>query len=483
MRGARREVGGGGGLGLRRDGRGRARGAARAWSRRARAAGMRLYGPNTQGLANFGTGAIAGFSTMFVEVPPADGPVGIVSQSGGMCAMAYGLLRGRGLGVRHVHATGNEADVTVADLAWAVAHDPDVKLLLLYLESDRRSRAAGAHRRLCARARPADHRGQGRALGQRPEGGVVAHRLAGQRGPHGRRLLPPPRHLAGARPACAGAGGRGLPEGLAARGPAAGGHQQLRRELRDGRRCLGGLRPAAGRAGARHARRRGRRLPGFATAVNPIDITAALLSNSGLFGDVLPAVARDPAADLFFINIPVAGAGYDVEAFARDTAAFARNTGKPVVVAAWQESVAAPFRAQGIPTYRQRERRPGHAGATGLAHGVDAPRRRAVAGGRRARAAGRHRPLPGRGAEPGGAGRRRRPGGGAPPVPQRRRGARGAGRGGRAGGRQGLLARRAAQVGARPGGAGRRARAAEAARAVRAPVGASWPRWARRRTA
>ena len=93
------------------------------------------------------------------------------------------------------------------------------------------------------------------------------------------------------------------------------------------------------------------RLPGFATAVNPIDITAALLSNSGLFGDVLPALAQDPAADLFFINIPVAGAGYDVEAFARDTAAFERTTGKPVVVAAWQDSVAAPFKAQGIPTY------------------------------------------------------------------------------------------------------------------------------------
>ncbi|MDB5877435.1 MAG: CoA-binding protein, partial [Variovorax sp.] len=83
----------------------------------------------------------------------------------------------------------------------------------------------------------------------------------------------------------------------------------------------------------------------------PIDITAALLSNSGLFGDVLPALAQDPAADMFFINIPVAGAGYDVESFARDTAAFERDTGKPVVVAAWQESVAAPFKAQGIPTY------------------------------------------------------------------------------------------------------------------------------------
>ncbi len=163
MRGARREVGGGGGLGLRRDGR-RGRAVQRAMVDTARAAGMRLYGPNTQGLANFGTGALAGFSTMFVEVLPADGPVGIVSQSGGMSAMAYGLLRGRGLGVRHVHATGNEADITVSDLAWAVAHDPDVKLLLLYLGEHRQPRTAGAHRGLCARARPADRRGEGRAL-------------------------------------------------------------------------------------------------------------------------------------------------------------------------------------------------------------------------------------------------------------------------------------------------------------------------------
>jgi acyl-CoA synthetase (NDP forming) len=72
------------------------------------------------------------------------------------------------------------------------------------------------------------------------------------------------------------------------------------------------------------------KLPGFATTTNPIDITAALLSNSHLFGEVLPIVARDPAADLFFINIPV-GAG-EVDTFARDTRPLA-TTGKLVVVA------------------------------------------------------------------------------------------------------------------------------------------------------
>src|SRR5439155_1329534 len=82
--------------------------------------------PNTQGLANFGTGAIASFSTMFLESPPQDGPVAIVSQSGAMSVVPYGLLRARGIGVRHTHATGNDADVTAAELACAVLEDPAV---------------------------------------------------------------------------------------------------------------------------------------------------------------------------------------------------------------------------------------------------------------------------------------------------------------------------------------------------------------------
>ncbi|WP_219216414.1 acetate--CoA ligase family protein [Variovorax boronicumulans] len=317
----------------------------------ARAAGMRLYGPNTQGLANFGTGAIAGFSTMFVEVPPADGPVGIVSQSGGMSAMAYGLLRGRGLGVRHVHATGNEADITVSDLAWAVAHDPDVKLLLLYLENIAnpellaRTAAYARERDLPIIAVKAGRSESGQKAASSHTGSLANedrtvdaffrhHGIWRVRDPHAQALAAEA-YLKGWRP-----------EG-----------RRLVIISNSGASCVMGADaseefalPLAALAPATRAEVASR-LPGFATADNPIDITAALLSNSGLFGDVLPAVAQDPAADLFLINIPVAGAGYDVEAFARDTAAFERSTGKPVVVAAWQDSVAAPFKAQGIPTY------------------------------------------------------------------------------------------------------------------------------------
>lgn len=317
----------------------------------ARAAGMRLYGPNTQGLANFSTGAIAGFSTMFVEVPPADGPIGIVSQSGGMSAMAYGLLRGRGLGVRHMHATGNEADVTVSDLAWAVAHDPDVKLLLLYLESVAnpdmlaRTAAYARERDLPIIAVKAGRSASGQKAASSHTGSLANedrtvdaffrhHGIWRVRDPHAQALAAEA-YLKGWRP-----------EG-----------RRIVIISNSGASCVMGADasedfglPLAELSAATRADVASR-LPGFATAVNPIDITAALLSNSGLFGDVLPAVAQDPAADMFFINIPVAGAGYDVEAFARDTAAFERATGKPVVVAAWQDSVAAPFKAQGIPTY------------------------------------------------------------------------------------------------------------------------------------
>jgi acyl-CoA synthetase (NDP forming) len=318
---------------------------------RARAKGMRIIGPNSQGFANFGNGAVASFSTLFNEVPPQDGPVGIVSQSGGMCAMAYGLLRGRGIGVRHVHATGNEADVTVADAAWAVAHDRDVKVLLLYLENIAnpellaRTAAYARERDLPIVAVKAGRTASGQKAASSHTGSLANedrvvdaflrhHGIWRVRDTHA-LALSAEGYLKGWRPP--GARLVVVSNSGASCVMAADMADELGLPLAD-------LAPATRAEVAR-------KLPGFATADNPIDITAALLSNSGFFGDVLPVVARDPAADLFFINVPVAGAGYDVEAFARDTAAFETATGKPVAVAAWQAPVAAPFKARGIATF------------------------------------------------------------------------------------------------------------------------------------
>ena len=323
----------------------------RKWAQIAARTGMRVYGPNTQGLANFGCGAILSFSTMFIEVPPMDGPVAVISQSGGMSAMAYGLLRGRGIGVRHVHATGNEADVTVSEMAWAIAQDPEIKLMLLYMESVAkpevlaRTAAYARERGLPIVAVKAGRTAVGQKAaashtGSLPNDEAKVEAFFRQ---HGICRVDDPHALA-----------------LAAEGYLKGWKPAGRRLVvisNSGASCVMAA-DAADRLGLQLARLAPateatirKSLPGFATTSNPIDITAALLTNSGLFGEVLPAVAGDPAADMFFINIPVAGAGYDIDRFARDAAAFEALTGKPVAVAAWQEPVAAAFRARGVATF------------------------------------------------------------------------------------------------------------------------------------
>src|SRR5256885_234055 len=92
-----------------------------ARARRSPGGGLRLFGPNCQGVANFATGAILNFSTMINENAPADGPVAIVSQSGAGAAILYGGLRRAGIGVRYMLSTGNEADVCAAEAALADA--------------------------------------------------------------------------------------------------------------------------------------------------------------------------------------------------------------------------------------------------------------------------------------------------------------------------------------------------------------------------
>jgi acyl-CoA synthetase (NDP forming) len=118
----------------------------------AKAAGMRLVGPNCQGLANFATGAVANFSTVFHEMEGRDGPVAIVSQSGACSQAIYVLARQRGLDVRHVHATGNEADVTVADLAEEIVKEEGVRLVLPTWRRSSAPRPWHARRRSRARA-------------------------------------------------------------------------------------------------------------------------------------------------------------------------------------------------------------------------------------------------------------------------------------------------------------------------------------------
>jgi acetate---CoA ligase (ADP-forming) len=310
-------------------------------------AGMRIVGPNSQGLANFGTGAIASFSTMFMDMDRAEGHVAMLSQSGALSTVPVGFLRQRGIGVRHTHATGNDADITVGELAVAVAEDPEVKLLLLYLESIPEKKyleelaAVALDRDLPIIALKSGRSEAGRAAAQSHTGALANEDRVVDAffEHHGIWRAPDMRGLVEATELYL--------KGWKPRG------RRLVAISNSGAVCVmtADAATAVGMPMAKLADETDKKLkgilPSFATTTNPIDLTAALLSNSRLFGDILPVIAEDPAADAFLIGVPVAGPGYDVEAFARDAAAFGKQTGKPLVIAATQHSVAAQFAAEG----------------------------------------------------------------------------------------------------------------------------------------
>lgn len=102
---------------------------------RCREAGIRLLGPNCLGLANFTNGAYATISHSLEFAPPKLGMVAIVSQSGAVGT--YALVKGvrRGMGFSRFVATGNEADIDVADCIDWLASDPQTSVIVAYLES------------------------------------------------------------------------------------------------------------------------------------------------------------------------------------------------------------------------------------------------------------------------------------------------------------------------------------------------------------
>lgn len=317
----------------------------------ARSLGVRLIGPNAQGVANFQTGAVLNFSTMFMEVPPADGPVAIISQSGAASVMPYAMLRERGIGVRYVVASGNDADASVCELALVAAADPDVRVLLLYIES------LADPALLAEAARLAQGRGAA----------VIA--LKSGRSAHG------------AKAAASHTGAlvnddvivdaflerHGIWRAQDVHGLVNAVELYLACGLRPAQRLV--VMSHSGAVGvlcADTAERLGlpltelarqtvqslaRIMPGFATAQNPVDLTASLLSDGSMFARTLDTLASDPQADMFLIGVPVAGEGYDVAGMAVDTARFLRDTGKPVALSAPQATVREAFRAAGVPVF------------------------------------------------------------------------------------------------------------------------------------
>ena len=79
-------------------------------------------------------------ATFSASIPDADikpGRIAVVSQSGAFGTYVLTMLLGRGAGFSHFVATGNEADVDVADCVAWLAADPATSIIMLAMEGCR----------------------------------------------------------------------------------------------------------------------------------------------------------------------------------------------------------------------------------------------------------------------------------------------------------------------------------------------------------
>lgn len=107
-----------------------------AMARRAAEAGMRLLGPNCAGLVNFNEKMAASFHPAFRQGGKG-GRIALVAQSGAFGGLAHHEATLRGLSLGTIITTGNEADIQIADCIDHFARDPDVSVILTYVESVR----------------------------------------------------------------------------------------------------------------------------------------------------------------------------------------------------------------------------------------------------------------------------------------------------------------------------------------------------------
>ena len=121
----------------------------------ARAAGVRLLGPNCMGLVNVHGKTALSVNAVLEREQLRAGPLSVISQSGSTLGTLISRAQARGHGFSKLISVGNECDLAVGELAEMLADDPETGAILLFLETFRDSvRLAAAARRAFAAGKP-----------------------------------------------------------------------------------------------------------------------------------------------------------------------------------------------------------------------------------------------------------------------------------------------------------------------------------------
>lgn len=97
--------------------------------------GVRIIGPNCQGVNSTSVGLCASWPLVKVR-----GPISIISQSGTIAAALACWAAEEGVGISKLVALGNKCDVDETELLSYLADDPETEVIALYIEGVRNGR-------------------------------------------------------------------------------------------------------------------------------------------------------------------------------------------------------------------------------------------------------------------------------------------------------------------------------------------------------
>jgi acyl-CoA synthetase (NDP forming) len=319
------------------------------------ARGLRLCGPNCNGLFNISAGIAMGFSAGF-ELPARKGHVALISQSGAIATGVSSRAMEQGVGFSHVIATGNEADLEVSDFVEHLLEDPEVACFALYVEGLKDpARFLSVAARALEAGKPIVMLSAGRsAAGQKV---ALSHTgaMAGsydviegallQRGVQVVQELDDLISLA----AMFGVGRKPGSGGALAVTSLSGGMAAL---IADECDAVGA--PLA-TFGPETQAALGKALPNYASLSNPLDVTGQVVNQPSLWTACLEAVSADPAVDTV-LNILSITANLTEVRFAADIVAQASHPGKAFQLCLWTSgapkgSGVGVLRDAGVPVF------------------------------------------------------------------------------------------------------------------------------------
>lgn len=294
--------------------------------------GVRVVGPNCIGLMNVGRRMFCGFGPGFRNYALATGPVAMVTQSGGFGFSVVGLCNHQNLRFSKIISTGNECDVSTADIIDHILDDDEIRVIVAYIEGVKDGR------RLLEVGEKALERGKPILCWKVGNSNVARAAVAS----HTANLSAPYELFKAAF--------------------ASSGFIEIR-EIEDlvdvARGFLGGKIPkgrrvavvtTSGGSGVLMADRCDEAqltlppptpslldrisamLPPHSAVANPIDLTAQVGNDAGRFNRVVKVFAEDPAYDQVLVRYGAVQSP-NAPAWAEELASIARNTEKPLLVA------------------------------------------------------------------------------------------------------------------------------------------------------